>query len=56
MLQVNDISESDAKAEGFDGKLSAYSSEFALMWNAIYGTDSWINNEWAWVIEFVVVS
>ncbi|MDX4947469.1 ASCH domain-containing protein [Providencia manganoxydans] len=56
LQQVNDISESDAKAEGFDGKLSAYSSEFALMWNAIYGTDSWINNEWAWVIEFVVVS
>lgn len=52
LQQVNDISESDAKAEGFDGKLSAYSSEFALMWNAIYGTDSWINNEWVWVIEF----
>ncbi|WNK26107.1 hypothetical protein [Providencia hangzhouensis] len=52
LQQVNDISERDAKAEGFDGKLSAYSSEFALMWNAIYGIDSWINNEWVWVVEF----
>ncbi|MEY0909950.1 MULTISPECIES: ASCH domain-containing protein [Providencia] len=52
LQQVNDISESDAKAEGFDGYENAYSSEFALMWNAIYGTDSWINNDWVWVIEF----
>lgn len=52
LQQVNDISESDAKAEGFDGYENAYSSEFALMWNAIYGKDSWINNEWVWVIEF----
>ncbi|EPI2106758.1 ASCH domain-containing protein [Providencia rettgeri] len=50
--QVNDISESDAKAEGFDGYENAYSSEFALMWNAIYGIDSWMNNEWVWVITF----
>ena len=50
--QVNDISEKDAQAEGFDGYENAYSSEFALMWNAIYGIDSWINNEWVWVIEF----
>lgn len=52
LQQVNDISESDAKAEGFDGELSTYPSEFALMWNSIYGIDSWINNEWVWVIEF----
>ncbi len=50
--QINDISESDAKAEGFDGYENAYSSEFTLMWNTIYGEDSWINNEWVWVIEF----
>ncbi|MEQ5346610.1 hypothetical protein ABN253_00290 [Proteus genomosp. 6] len=50
--QINDISESDAKAEGFDGDENAYSSEFTLMWNTIYGEDSWINNEWVWVIEF----
>lgn len=52
LQQVNYISESDAKAEGFEGYENAYSSEFALMWNAIYGTDSWINNEWVWVITF----
>ncbi|MDF7387319.1 ASCH domain-containing protein [Proteus mirabilis] len=50
--QINDISEIDAKAEGFDGYENAYSSEFTLMWNTIYGEDSWINNEWVWVIEF----
>lgn len=50
--QVNDISESDAKAEGFDGKLNAYTSDFAAVWIAIYGIDSWVNNEWVWVIEF----
>ncbi|RFT12264.1 ASCH domain-containing protein [Providencia rettgeri] len=52
LQQVNDISESDAKAEGFEGCENAYSTEFALMWNAIYGKDSWNNNEWVWVITF----
>lgn len=52
LQQVNDISESDAKAEGLDGKLSICISEFALLWNAIYGIDSWMNNQWVWVIEF----
>ncbi|HEK1146865.1 TPA: ASCH domain-containing protein [Proteus mirabilis] len=50
--QVNDISESDAEAEGFDGKLNAHTSDFAAIWIAIYGIDSWVNNEWVWVIEF----
>lgn len=50
--QVNDISESDAVAEGFDGKLNAHTSDFAAIWIAIYGIDSWVNNEWVWVIEF----
>ncbi|WP_109399500.1 ASCH domain-containing protein [Proteus sp. TJ1640] len=50
--QINDISESDAKAEGFDGYKNSYSSEFTLMWNTIYAEDGWINNEWVWVIEF----
>lgn len=50
--QVNDISESDAKAEGFDGKLNSCTSDFAAVWIGIYGIDSWMNNEWVWVIEF----
>ena len=52
LQQVNDISESDAKAEGFDGKLNSCTSDFAAVWIGVYGIDSWINNEWVWVIEF----
>ncbi|MFW0927192.1 ASCH domain-containing protein [Providencia sp. VP23HZSY-1] len=52
LQQINDISESDAKAEGFDGKLNSYTSDFYAVWIGIYGIDSWINNEWLWVIEF----
>ncbi|HEK3017770.1 ASCH domain-containing protein [Proteus mirabilis] len=52
LQQVNDISENDAKAEGFDGKLNSYISDFYAVWIGIYGIDSWINNEWVWVIEF----
>ncbi|MEI9714891.1 ASCH domain-containing protein [Moellerella wisconsensis] len=50
--QVNDISESDAKAEGFDGKLNSCTSDFAAVWIGIYGIDSWMNNDWVWVIKF----
>ncbi|EJD6039030.1 ASCH domain-containing protein [Morganella morganii] len=52
LQQVQDISESDAKAEGFDGKLNSYISDFYAVWIGIYGIDSWMNNEWVWVIEF----
>lgn len=52
MQQVNDISESDAKAEGFDGKLNSCTSDFAAVWIGVYGIDSWMNNDWVWVIEF----
>lgn len=53
--QVNDISESDAEAEGVNGKLNAHTSDFAVEWIAIYGIDSWVNNEWVWVIEFYYI-
>lgn len=26
------------------------------LWQSIYGIDSWINNEWVWVIEFIVIN
>ncbi|SPY68170.1 Uncharacterised protein [Providencia stuartii] len=52
LQQVNDISENDAKAEGFDGKLNSCTSDFAAVWIGIYGIDSWMNNDWVWVIEF----
>lgn len=49
---MQDISESDAKAEGFDGKLNSYISDFYAVWIGIYGIDSWMSSEWVWVIEF----
>lgn len=55
LQQVNDISESDAKAEGFDGKLNSYTSDFYAVWIGIYGIDSWMNNDWVWVIEFLKI-
>lgn len=50
--QVQEVSQEDAHAEGFDGKLNAHTSDFAAVWIAIYGISSWRNNEWSWVIEF----
>ncbi|NBM96215.1 ASCH domain-containing protein [Proteus sp. G2660] len=64
--QVQEISQEDAHAEGFDlsGWRPTYSDpdsggetftpydKFADAWIDIYGKDSWNNNEWSWVIEF----
>ncbi|HHR6216603.1 TPA: ASCH domain-containing protein [Providencia alcalifaciens] len=58
LQQVQEISQDDAYAEGFEGYdddvtggLSSY-GEFSMMYIDIYGKDSWRNNEWVWVIEF----
>ncbi|WP_265498154.1 ASCH domain-containing protein [Providencia rustigianii] len=52
LQQVQDISQEDATAEGFDGDIS----DFSVGWAATYGIDSWMNNEWVWVIEFKKVN
>jgi ribosomal protein S27E len=56
--RLNDISERDAWAEsceGYDddvtGGKSGY-SEFAELWQSIYGTESWQANPWVWIVEF----
>lgn len=59
--RLNDISEQDAKAEGFDcpavtgmgWKLNA-KHNFLFAWNKIYGNRS--SNPFVWVIEFKVIS
>ena len=58
LQQVQEISQEDAHAEGFEGYdddvsggVSPY-SEFSQAWVDIYGKDSWRENQWVWVIEF----
>lgn len=60
--RVQDISERDAWAEGFDGYDDDVSggkngwSEFCEAWQSIYGDESWQSNTFVWVIEFKVIS
>ncbi|GAA5557173.1 hypothetical protein Asch01_01891 [Acinetobacter schindleri] len=63
--QIQDITKEDAKAEGFDYSTTPSAIEmgysigartnFRHTWEGIYGTESWDQNPWVWVIEFKVV-
>lgn len=61
--RVQDISDSDAKAEGvsaseeFENKDGSpcYTVEFEKLWRSIHGVDnqkSWDSNPWVWVVSF----
>lgn len=64
--RLQDISESDAKAEGapqclmddeskfYERKNGTYKTGFVGLWSHINGPDSWEQNPFVWVIEFKV--
>lgn len=60
MEQVQDISESEALAEGA-GNINRFDSDrfgarwFAEMWDSIHGPGSWKSNPFVWVIGFEVI-
>ena len=45
--RVQDISEEDARAEGFASR-----AEFAAYWDTIHGPGAWERNDWVWVFEY----
>ncbi len=65
LQQVQEISQQDAMKEGAPlnhASIDTVSREygfpdfsrswFAQIWIDIYGKDSWVSNEWVWVVEF----
>ncbi|HEK2816520.1 TPA: hypothetical protein SMT74_003866 [Proteus mirabilis] len=65
LQQVQEISQQDAMKEGAPpnhASIDAVSREYGFpdfsrswfdqIWIDIYGKDSWVSNEWVWVIEF----
>ena len=57
--RLNDISESDAEAEGVKlpaGTVAMYQGiwrdYYLQIWARINGDNSWVKNPWVWVVEF----
>ena len=58
--RLNDISESDAEAEGIDflrrvpdvDETQTARELFECLWESIAGSGSWVANPWVWVVNF----
>jgi hypothetical protein len=62
--RLQDIAEEGAKAEGVvenhgsfhwfyqSSIYNVFRRNFALLWESVYGKDSWENNPYVWVVEF----